>query len=92
MAIVFVGIDLAKNLFAVHGVDAAGRVALQRPAVPRDKLLALVAELGVQAQRHCVVHAGHRREGAHAAAVAAVGIEHLGSRRCKALASAFRRR
>ena len=45
MAIVFVGIDLAKNLFAVHGVDAAGRVALQRPAVPRDKLLALVAEL-----------------------------------------------
>ena len=29
MAIVNVGIDLAKNVFAVHGVDAAGRPALE---------------------------------------------------------------
>ena len=31
MAIVFVGIDLAKNVFAVHAVDEAGKPALVRP-------------------------------------------------------------
>lgn len=45
MAIVFVGIDLAKNVFALHGVDEAGRAALVRPSVARDKLHALVAAL-----------------------------------------------
>lgn len=45
MSIVFVGIDFAKNVFAVHGVDSAGRSALLKPSVPRDKLLALMAEL-----------------------------------------------
>lgn len=45
MAIVTVGIDLAKNVFAVHGVDASGGAALVRPSVPRGKLLELVASL-----------------------------------------------
>ncbi|GLS14047.1 hypothetical protein GCM10007935_14770 [Hydrogenophaga electricum] len=36
MAIVSVGIDLAKNVFAVHGVDEAGKPALVRPRVPRS--------------------------------------------------------
>lgn len=45
MAIVFVGVDLAKNVFAVHAVDDAGRPELVRPAVPRAKLLELVAAL-----------------------------------------------
>jgi hypothetical protein len=45
MAIVTVGIDLAKNVFAVHGVDATGRPALVRPNVARAKLLELVAWL-----------------------------------------------
>jgi len=45
MAIVFVGIDLAKNVFAVHGVDEAGKAELVRPAVPRGRLLELVAML-----------------------------------------------
>ncbi len=45
MAIVFVGVDLAKNVFAVHGVDEAGRPALVRPAVARAKLLETVAAL-----------------------------------------------
>jgi transposase len=31
MAIVFVGIDLAKNVFAVHGVDEHGKPVLVRP-------------------------------------------------------------
>jgi transposase len=45
MAIVTVGIDLAKNVFAVHAVDAAGRAVLVRPAVARGKLLELIAGL-----------------------------------------------
>jgi transposase len=45
MAIVTLGIDLAKNVFALHGVDAAGKPALVRPSVARGKLLELVASL-----------------------------------------------
>ena len=45
MAIVTVGIDLAKNVFAVHGVDEAGKAVLVRPSVPRAKLLELIAAL-----------------------------------------------
>ena len=45
MAIVTVGIDLAKNVFAVHGVDETGKPALLRPEVPRAKLLELMANL-----------------------------------------------
>ena len=40
-AIVTIGIDLAKNVFAVHGVNATGQPALVRPSVPRAKLLGL---------------------------------------------------
>jgi transposase len=45
MAIVFVGIDLAKNVFAVHGVDDHGRAVLVRPSVARAKLHALIASM-----------------------------------------------
>ena len=45
MAILYVGIDLAKNVFALHGVDATGRAVLVRPSVARSKLLELVASL-----------------------------------------------
>lgn len=45
MSIITVGIDLAKNVFAVHGVDDNGKSALVKPKVPRDKLLELVAQL-----------------------------------------------
>ena len=45
MTIVFVGIDLAKNVFAVHGVDEAGKPALVRPIVARAKLHELIASL-----------------------------------------------
>jgi transposase len=33
--IVTVGIDLAKNVFAVHGVDALGQPVPMQPEVPR---------------------------------------------------------
>jgi hypothetical protein len=45
MAIVTVGIDLAKNVFAVHGVAESGKAALVRPDVSRSKLLELIANL-----------------------------------------------
>jgi len=45
MAIVTVGIDLAKNVFAVHGVGESGKPELVRPEVRRDKLLNLIGNL-----------------------------------------------
>ncbi len=45
MAIITVGIDLAKNVFAVHGVDESGKPALLRPSVKRDALLELIAKV-----------------------------------------------
>lgn len=39
-----VGIDLAKNVFSLHGVDAAGRTVLRR-TVRRDRLVETVAAL-----------------------------------------------
>ena len=45
MPIAYVGIDLAKNVFALHGVDESGRAALVRPSVTRDRLREAVAKL-----------------------------------------------
>ena len=45
MVIIAIGIDLAKNVFAVHGVDASGKAVLVRPVVRRDALLELIAKL-----------------------------------------------
>lgn len=42
MAIIRMGVDLAKNVFAVHGVDAAGKVLLAR-SVRREPLLEMLA-------------------------------------------------
>lgn len=36
MAIVTVGIDFAKNVFAVHGVDESGKAILIRPTGRRS--------------------------------------------------------
>jgi transposase len=45
MAILYVGIDLAKSVFAVHGVNEAGKAELVRPSVARAKLVELIAAL-----------------------------------------------
>jgi len=45
MNIITVGIDLAKTLFAVHGIDDNGRAVLVKPKVSREQLLPLVASL-----------------------------------------------
>ena len=45
MTIMFLWIDLAKNVFPLHGVDRAGKAALVRPALRRDQLLKMVTKL-----------------------------------------------
>ena len=45
MAILYVGIDLAKNVFAVHAVNEVGKPELVRPNVPRARLHELIASL-----------------------------------------------
>ncbi len=44
MTIITVAIDLAKNVFSLHGVDTHGRIALRR-TVRRDQLAETVAKL-----------------------------------------------
>jgi transposase len=39
------GIDLAKNVFALHGVNGEGKAQLLRPSVARAKLNEMVASL-----------------------------------------------
>jgi hypothetical protein len=57
MPIVTIGIDLAKNVFAIHGVDEAGKAMLIKPRVPRDQLARLIAQGSVAETRRvsCVV-------------------------------------
>jgi hypothetical protein len=38
MSIITIGIDLAKSVFAVHGVNEAGRAELVKPKVSRAQL------------------------------------------------------
>ena len=45
MTIETLGIDIAKNVFQLHGVNRNGRVALKR-RVMRDQLLAVLAQIG----------------------------------------------
>lgn len=43
--VITVGIDLAKSVFAVHGVDELGNTVLIKPRVARSQLLGLIAQL-----------------------------------------------
>lgn len=45
MTITTVGIDLAKNVFAVHCVDQHGKTVLVKPEVSRAALPELIASL-----------------------------------------------
>ena len=45
MSIVTVGIDLAKNVFAIHGVNETGKAIMVKPKVSRDQLVVLIAQL-----------------------------------------------
>lgn len=52
MAIMTIGIDLAKNVFAVHGVNEPGKPELVQPEVPRAKLIELIASVPPMPDRH----------------------------------------
>ena len=45
MTIVTLGIDLAKSVFAIHGVGGSGQPELLRPEVRRHKLKEIIASL-----------------------------------------------
>ena len=45
MNIITAGIDLAKNVFAVYGVDDNGKPVLVKPKVARADLLPLITQL-----------------------------------------------
>ena len=45
MKIMYLGVDLANNVFALHGVDEFGKPALVRSNVKRDQLCELIANL-----------------------------------------------
>jgi transposase len=45
MSIIVIGIDLAKSVFAVHGVNEDGKAELVKPRVSREQLLPLIAQL-----------------------------------------------
>ena len=47
--IVYVGTDLAKNVFALHAAGAAGAVQLPQPKLARSKLNEVVAAVGFPA-------------------------------------------
>jgi transposase len=49
MSAAFIGLDLAKSVFQVHGVDAQGKVVVKK-RLRRDAVLAFFANLPV-----CVV-------------------------------------
>ncbi|HEY9209786.1 MAG TPA: IS110 family transposase [Methylotenera sp.] len=45
MTIITLGIDLAKQVFALHGVDAEGKAVLVKPRVSREQLSDTIAQL-----------------------------------------------
>lgn len=45
MSVITVEIDLAKTVFAVHGVNKAGKAMLVKPNVARDQSVPLIAQL-----------------------------------------------
>ena len=49
ISIVYVDIDLAKNVFAMHGVGAAGAVQQRQPKLTRSNLSEVVAAVGFPA-------------------------------------------
>ena len=58
MTIITIGINFAKNIFAVQGVNQGGHAELVKPKVSRDQLLSLIAHLPP-----CLIsmEAGYRR-------------------------------
>lgn len=43
--LIVIGIDLAKTIFVVHGVDEYGKAELVKPRISREQLLPLIVQL-----------------------------------------------
>jgi len=52
MQVTTIGLDLAKNVFQVHGIDENGEVALNR-ALRRAQVLAFFERLGLTVPNRC---------------------------------------
>ena len=55
MAIVTIEIDLAKSVFAVHGVNEFGKPELVRPKVLHAKLIERITNVPAMPDRHASV-------------------------------------
>ncbi len=51
-AITTIGLDIAKSVFQVHGVDAAGQVVIRRE-LKRRYLVAFFQKLVIQSRHKC---------------------------------------
>jgi transposase len=65
MQVTTIGIDLAKNVFQVHGIDEAGKVVVRR-ALRRKEVLVFFGKIeaclvGIEA---CAITHPYRRRGA----------------------------
>ncbi|MBR0838817.1 hypothetical protein JQ607_01255 [Bradyrhizobium liaoningense] len=49
-----IGLDIAKSVFQVHGVDAAGQVVIRRQ-LKRRLVLSFVEKLGTRLARHPII-------------------------------------
>jgi transposase len=49
--IVTIGLDLAKNIFQVHGIDACGKVVVRKP-LRRGEMMKFFANLPPLPDRH----------------------------------------
>jgi hypothetical protein len=54
------GIDLAKNVFRVHGVDGNGRTVVKRQ-LRRRQVLLFMAQNGIERDEQQLAHAGDQR-------------------------------
>lgn len=45
MSIIAIGIDLAKNIFVVHGVNESGKAELVKSKVQREQLPPIIANI-----------------------------------------------
>ncbi len=56
MSIITIGIDLAKTIFAVHGVSESGQAALVKPKVTREQKRCEAPLLRVGVERIVMPH------------------------------------
>jgi hypothetical protein len=57
-----IGVDIAKSVFQVHGVDAAGQVVVRRPwRLPKDHVDTSTSAVEQRQSSCSIIHARTRR-------------------------------